>query len=399
MENDNDPKEDSTFIGSSSGAEEKKSRRHWTLEMAREELEKFGYRLESKVFKRMDEKLDMICTKGHKCSISMNKFMNNRRCKHCVRERVKTTNLEKYGTACALQNPIVQAKSKDTLVQKYGVDNPMKNLNIQKRAKEKRTTTNMEKYGVECILQNPEIREKIKTTVIEKYGVDHPMKNLEIQEKKYTTNINRYGHISPLKNVEIQQKIKNTIMEKYGVKNPMQNLEIHAKQKITLMKNYGVENPGQNPEIKAKIRATMKELYGVEYPIQNPEIYAKFLASSFKKKTYTFPSGRTAICQGYEPFCLDYLLEEGYHEDDIIVGDPEHIPIIDYIHVEGRASRYFPDIYLPPYNRIIEVKSDYIYYKEEENNIRKFEATAKAGYDLYLYIFDAKGEVIDEQRY
>jgi len=47
----------------------------------------------------------------------------------------------------------------------------------------------------------------------------------------------------------------------------------------------------------------------------------QFIKSSFTKKDYIFPSGRTDKIQGYENFALDELIiNEKIYESDIIVG-------------------------------------------------------------------------------
>jgi len=42
----------------------------------------------------------------------------------------------------------------------------------------------MEKWGVEYPIQNPDIKSKIQQTMIEKFGVDNPTKSKEIIEKR-----------------------------------------------------------------------------------------------------------------------------------------------------------------------------------------------------------------------
>ena len=97
--------------------------------------------------------------------------------------------------------------------------------------------------------------------------------------------------------------------------------------------------------------------------------------------------GKIITVQGYENRCLDILLSE-YKEEEIIAED-EYIPVITYIKPETqKISKYYPDIYLPNHNTIVEVKSDYTLNKEYKRNIEKFKATVKTGYNLLLYVFN-----------
>ena len=53
----------------------------------------------------------------------------------------------------------------------------------EKNKQEKMKATNMERYGFEHPSQVPGVKEKYKATSMERYGFDHPMKNSEFSEK------------------------------------------------------------------------------------------------------------------------------------------------------------------------------------------------------------------------
>ena len=110
-----------------------------------------------------------------------------------------------------------------------------------------------------------------------------------------------------------------------------------------------------------------------------------------KSKEYSFPSGRIEYCQGYEPRCLDHLLDEGYEEDDIVVGY-QGLEAIWYPNPDndGKLSRYYPDGFIKSENAVIEVKSEYYYEKDLEKNHAKFKAVTGMGMNVFLYVFDDK---------
>ena len=73
-------------------------------------------------------------------------------------------------------------------------------------AKEKIKQTNLERYGVEHAAQNSEVKERTKQTNINKYGVEYPIQNSEVKEKQKHTNIEKYGFISSSQNSEVKEK-------------------------------------------------------------------------------------------------------------------------------------------------------------------------------------------------
>lgn len=72
-------------------------------------------------------------------------------------------------------------------------------------------------------------------------------------------------------------------------------------------------------------------------------------------------------------------------------------PVINYVNITDNSAKYYPDFYISNDNTLIEVKSEYIY--EKENNILKFKASITQGYNLCLLIFDRKWYLINYGHY
>ena len=124
--------------------------------------------------------------------------------------------------------------------------------------------------------------------------------------------------------------------------------------------------------------------------MQNPIIAEKSSKNSLNAKDYTLPSGKIIKLQGYEKFALDILITK-YDESDILTGC-SNMPEIWYF--DEKYRRYFPDVYIPKDNLIIEVKSSYTYNKNfNEVNIKRL-ATQALGYTFKLIIFDDKGNIM-----
>ena len=145
----------------------------------------------------------------------------------------------------------------------------------------------------------------------------------------------------------------------------------------------------------------MQENFNCINPTHNKMLLDKQLSSSFSKKIYIFPSGREEYIQGFEHITLNHLLSIGIHEDDILCGSNEEIPVIRYFY-EEKYHFYFPDIYIKKLNLIIEVKSNFTYKAQGHmiQNHTKWEYTQMAGYDLDVYIYkNKKGILTDLYKY
>jgi len=180
------------------------------------------------------------------------------------KNKVKNTNLIKYGVENPWQSKEVKEKIKQTNLNRYGVENP----NQSKKIKEKIKQTNLDRYGVENPWQSEEVKEKIKQTNLDKYGVEYAFQSEEVKEKIKQTNLIKYGVKYNLQSKEIREKIKQTNLDRYGVENPWQSEEVKEKIKQTNLDKYGVECPNQSKEIREKTKTTNLNKYGFEYPLQ-----------------------------------------------------------------------------------------------------------------------------------
>ncbi len=186
------------------------------------------------------------------------------------------------------------------------------------------------------------------------------------------------------KNLSIKEMI-------YIVNNNLNKIPvcIFCNGKIKFLKTYN-KYPEHCTKCKSKYYAShqfhnkMIEKYGVKYPSQNPEISERQQKGSYKLKEYKLPSGKIIKIQGYENLALDELLKY-YNESDIITSR-ELMPELFY-NQNNKTRRYFPDIYIPKENLIIEVKSEYILNLKLEEFIFKQKCTIDKGFDFQLLIF------------
>jgi hypothetical protein len=382
---------------------------------------------------------------------------NNMKCNNVFEKKMCQLEQNTFCKKCNIS--IGKSKSKITNMERYGVENPFQNENIQTKIKH----TNMEKYGVENPSQNEGIKQLKKDTCLKNHGVEHPAQNEEIRTKMKNTNFERFGVEHPLQNEEIQTKIKNTNMEKYGVESPFQNKEIQQKIKNTNLEKYGVEHPLQNEEIQNKIKNTNMERYGVERPLQNEEIQNKMKIKSFEKYGVSHFSKTEDSIQQHKNTCItkygvecnlqllvckekikqtclekygcehpaqneeiadkmfknayklkDYILPSGniikiqgyehYALDELfkdgileedIINGCSNVPEIWYNDEAGKKHRHYVDIFIPSQNRMIEVKSTWTAEKGKGYIFLKQEAGKKAGYLYEIWVYNGKGEKVE----
>lgn len=248
--------------------------------------------------------------------------------------------------------------------------------------------TMLETYGVEHPMHFPEFKKKQEDTMIENYGVRHNSLNPETIQKRKDTILEHFGVAHHLQLPEKIEERKQTYLQKYGVEHPLQRDYILEKQRQTNRDKLGVDYSLQSPEVRAKAIVTNLERYGVEHSSQNQEVMQRTQENAKKYKEYKFPSGTMRKVQGYEPFALDDLIKT--YTEEQIKSDRKDVPRISY-KVEEKQKYYFPDIFIPHENKIIEVKSTWTYNCKEDNIKAKAEATKNQGYKYEIWIYDGKG--------
>ena len=109
-------------------------------------------------------KVDVECDYCHKNNFVMPYYLYNKImskdgkccCKECVKLKIQENNLIKYGTPWTARLPEVREKFRQTMIQRYDYDNPLK----VEEFKQKAIATMEERYNCKNISQNPEIQNK-----------------------------------------------------------------------------------------------------------------------------------------------------------------------------------------------------------------------------------------------
>jgi len=123
-------------------------------------------------------------------------------------EKIKKHNLEVYGVEWYMNSDDFKEKTQKTLKEKYGEN--IINVFQADEVKEKIKCTNIKRYGTEHNMQNKEIYEKANNTRLEKYGKKCYCQTKEYLEKTKQTNLKRYGVEYSSQNKEIINKVIET---------------------------------------------------------------------------------------------------------------------------------------------------------------------------------------------
>ena len=254
-------------------------------------------------------------------------------------------------------------------------------------------------YG--CSANNMIVKNKKEDSNLKNHGGKWNLQNDVFIKESSDKKLKKYGSVNNIKKCQL------TTFKNHGVFFNSQIEGMVDRKRKTCMDRYGVDCFFKTTEYRSYIsnlqktkpqgcinRHTMMKLYGVEYTMQIPEIHAK--TQSHRWKEYVLPSGTIIKIQGYENKALDELLLK-YNEEDIITSRKD-MPSFWYI-LDQKHHRYYPDIYIPSENLIIEGKSNYNYSCDIEKNKAKFKRVRDLGFNFKLMVYTSTSliaEVINE---
>jgi len=230
----------------------------------------------------------------------------------------------------------------------------------------KRENTNTELYGVKNCFQSEDKKKKIKETYMKEFGVDHNMKIQKCRDKCVETWRTNYGCDNPSQSEEIKKKKRKTCNENYGVDYPFQSEINLQKSYETNYEKYGTKIGSQNPMIQEKIMTTKSKIDKYK---DTDLFYQCSYELDFLNKFY-----------GQFEIKRNLFISYNYYNDDKV---------------------YFPDYYLPEYNLIVEIKSDYSLKKELDKNICKQKSCIEQGYNFIFIVnknYEEFIQLIDYQK-
>lgn len=148
--------------------------------------------------------------------------------------------------------------------------------------------------------------------------------------------------------------------------------------------------------MRGRLKKAFTAKYGVSNPSQVPSIRRKQLVSGLRTKQVAL-GARTVHVQGYEEFGIDWLLSKGCKPSQIKVESEGKVPVIHYRHA-GKDRVYYPDIFVPSRNLIVEVKSVGTLLRNEacwKSNRAKVKALQQSQYKWMFLVIRPDGSRID----
>ena len=244
-------------------------------------------------------------------------------------EKIKSTMMERYGVAHALQSDELRAKRRRTNLKRHG-DESYNNRDKYKKTsieryggvggaalsiKDKVIRTTTERYGG-MGLASEFIRNKAARTNLERYGVENPAQSTEIRKKIIATTLERYGVDNPTKSSEIKERVKNIMDDQYGGMG-LASSNIRKKIIATTLERYGVDNPTKSSEIKERVKRTNKERHGGT-GTASEAIRTKIIKTNIERYGVKNASQHSQIAKKISKGLQSYMLEN------------TEIPIIQY---------------------------------------------------------------------
>lgn len=175
--------------------------------------------------------IDVLCDMCNKSVASMRYVDYNKAidktgdciCRDCSYIRRKQSEIALYGCSY-VETEEFKAKRKKSCVDKFGVESPLQNKKIMQKVR----NTNIQKYGHTNPSQVPEFKEKAKMTMLEHFGVDCASKSEIVKEKTRLTNIQKYGVPYTLQSPEVRAKANETLCKNGTQKTSKQQLYLHS---------------------------------------------------------------------------------------------------------------------------------------------------------------------------
>ena len=378
----------------------------YTIEEVREEFKKVGYELLSKEYVDCKTKLQYKCSNGHIRDIPFDCFKNGKhRCAACQKTEKHTI---EYVKKCF-------EECEYTLLETEYKNNNQKLNYICNNGHTTSIRFNDFQQGKRC--GKCRNRDLFKFEDVNKYFTEHGCQLLTREFINMTQDL-EYICACGTRNIKTftQFRICHTCNE-CGNEKTRHNIKdvktLFEENGCTLLETRYVNNNtkmkyicacGKESEIvytnfrrgqrcsdcgKKKKEKTWQNNYGVSHPSQSSVIQERISKSGKFWKEYTMPSGKLVKVQGYENIALDDLLNKGLSEDNIDI----HCKTINkefMYYFNGMYRVYLPDLYILDTNMIIEVKSEYIYNKELQQNIQKAKCCIAQGYEFEFWIYDEK---------
>jgi hypothetical protein len=214
----------------------------------------------------------------------------------------------------SVSQPEVQERStrarEATMMLRHGVKHAMQSEAVRVKSRQ----SNLDRLGVEYPTQSAQVMAKIKAKVQGRYGVEHVSQNMEVRAKVEQTNLDRRGVRNPGMDLEVRATMATTCLERYGVEFASQSEVFKAKSIATNLAKRGVRYCLQDPSIRERIKKTNLEKYGVETAVMSEQARAAKLLTCRNRYGVDFSSqatlGSDTLAKLQDPLWLENQYQE-----------------------------------------------------------------------------------------
>ena len=128
----------------------------------------------------------------------------------------KKTNMDKYGCEYSFQSELVKEKIKKTISERYNNGVPVDNISQIPAIHERVKATNLDKYGTAEYLASQDARLKTIVSSRKKYNTDSPNSSDVVKRNKIESVYKKYGVTNVNQLPSVRSKIYKTCVERYG---------------------------------------------------------------------------------------------------------------------------------------------------------------------------------------
>jgi len=224
----------------------------YNLEIAKKIFKDGGCKLLEKKYIQCKTPMKYKCTCGGISKITIQSFINGRRCKQCAINNSRYSYQEVYDffkeQGCELLSKKYLRQTQylkykcicgDIAKTEFRIFKSTKRL-CRKCCIARKIEAEKKKYNGKMYFQTKEFRKRYKETIFKKYGVKHISKSKMIRKRAEKTLLKKYGVKCALQSEKVKKKMRKTLMKKYGVKHCSQIKGFGDKVKQTMLKRYGV---------------------------------------------------------------------------------------------------------------------------------------------------------------
>ena len=250
----------------------------------------------------------------------MEQFKHKGPLKPEVLEKQKQTLIERYGTDKIASLDFVKEKRRQTCLERYGVSSVLKLPDVQNKARiasktpevlQKIKETNLKKYGCEYPTQSQAVQEKTKQTNLVRRGCAFPMQDKEVMQKAVNTNLAKRGVPYVMNDPAIVEKVKQTNIERYNVAWTCMLANHRIGHGVDSKPNLSFKEKLEAKGIKFERETCIKE-YAFDFQVDNTVIE---INPTISHNTVWTPFGKDHISRIDKKYHLNktsVALEQGY---------------------------------------------------------------------------------------